>query len=112
MADFRIELERIAGNPGHFTAIEIGHYVLSIQASEGHYCTPRQTLPKATDYLSFELAIINKHSREFMHPNQSSVLREILKEESITHRIMGWVSYETIQHLIDELRSREMLKDI
>jgi hypothetical protein len=111
MADFRIELERLSESPNHFAAIQIGHYVLSIQASEGHYCTPRQTLPKGTDYLSFELAIINARTHEFMHPNQSSVLRKLLPDEA-SRPVMGWVNYETIQNLINELKAKHQSRPI
>jgi len=31
--------------------------IISIQASEGHYCTPRENCKSVNDYVSFEIAI-------------------------------------------------------
>lgn len=42
------------------SAIEIGEgFSLSIQASCGHYCTPRKTLKNLSDYEQFEILIIH-----------------------------------------------------
>jgi hypothetical protein len=42
-----------------FTAVKAGRYSLSVQGSEGHYCSPRKTLPPSL-YSDMELAIFSK----------------------------------------------------
>lgn len=56
-----------------FKSIPAGRYRLSIQASEGHYCSPRKTCAPEL-YHSMELAIF--HRGRWLQINRSKVLRE------------------------------------
>lgn len=44
-----------------FDKIKLGEYELSIQASEYHYCTPRETLENIYDYDAMEVAIFKNN---------------------------------------------------
>lgn len=44
-------------SPTMFKFLEAGPFHISIQASETHYCIPRETLPDAREYAAFEVAI-------------------------------------------------------
>lgn len=50
----------------HFKPIDLGDMQVSIQASEFHYSSPRQTLPSSDDYTQFEVALFLKG--EWFHP--------------------------------------------
>ena len=39
--------------------LKVGNYLLSIQASEGHYCVPRKSLKDIFDYMAMEVAIFD-----------------------------------------------------
>ena len=61
-------LERVPGSVTHFQQIEFGDMKLSIQASEFHYCSPRQTFASSDEYESFEVALILKD--DWFHPEK------------------------------------------
>jgi hypothetical protein len=58
-------------------AVKAGKYFLSIQGSNTHYCTPRQTLP-VDMYSSMELAIINK-TGSMVSINRSKLFRKFIR---------------------------------
>lgn len=58
----------------HFNAINVGDYLLSIQGSEGHYCSPRIT-QKVCSYDEMELAIIDKYGSMIYIRNCEKFLR-------------------------------------
>ena len=62
-------------------AIEVGRYKLSVQASTGHYCTPRVTFD-LKHYSSMELAIYNK-SGSMVSINRSSTLRKFIRYKEL-----------------------------
>ena len=53
-------------------SVKAGKYKMSVQASTGHYCSPRMTLPVGC-YTHMELAIFNK--RGWLHITRISVLK-------------------------------------
>ena len=55
-----------------FDAIPCGKYRLSIQGSEGHYCSPRTTLYPDL-YEDMEIAIFKNN--EWVHPTKSKKLK-------------------------------------
>lgn len=58
MNDFREELIEIRNDYIRiFSQINIGEYSLSIQASDMHYCTPRETFEDIYKYDSMEVAV-------------------------------------------------------
>lgn len=72
------ERER-CGSARYFEPIRIGNYELSIQASDGHYCSPRETLTQSYNYESVELAIFSVNSKRKYHNldiTKSKVFRE------------------------------------
>lgn len=87
-----------------FKPVEAGNYLLSIQASEGHYCSPRRTLNGSSDYSSFEVAVLNKRTGKIINCRKSSVMRSLpCWEELVSHgwdgTVFGWVSPDLVQDL-------------
>lgn len=76
---------------------------LSLQASYGHYCSPRKTLRDVAEYTSMEFALMdadrNFKSVTEVLPNFSR-LKEIEEYESTVY---GYVPVDLIQDLINEL---------
>ncbi|WP_317312298.1 hypothetical protein [Clostridium thermobutyricum] len=64
MKDFRkILVERKNGlDIRMFEGIKIGDYILSIQASDFHYCEPRKTLNDLNLYKAWEIGIFNSNN--------------------------------------------------
>ena len=59
--DFRDQLSVLMEDPTGFRmfkAVSFGKFSLSIQASYGHYCSPRRTLPNVADYSTFECMLM------------------------------------------------------
>lgn len=52
-------LRRIDLDPSHFAPLQIGHFEVSIQASERACSTPRVTLDTAEGYTAFQVAIFD-----------------------------------------------------
>ena len=62
--------------------------IISVQASEGHYCTPRENCKSVDDYVSFEIAIWDDNdpskgwkTREFIPDLNDDVATCIDREE-------------------------------
>jgi hypothetical protein len=81
-------------------------YSISIQASEFHYCNPRQTLDP-DKYTTMEIAIFNRRGSFFnVKKSRSKFIKdkEWLKLfESGSSPVAGYVPIETIQEIIDNL---------
>lgn len=75
----------------HLKAVKAGKYMLSVQGSSGHYCSPRQTLP-VDMYAEMELAIINE-SGSMISINRSKIF-------------MGFKRYEELLERADSLNSK------
>ena len=93
------------GTRGHILpAVSAGRYFLSIQASSGHYCTPRETVP-VTQYSSMEMCIFTATSTRFLDVRMSSTIRsfprylELLECMDAGGQVFGWVSVDLINDL-------------
>jgi hypothetical protein len=87
-------------------AVKAGNYMLSIQGSSGHYCSPRQTLPVDL-YSDMELAIINKKG-SMVSINRSKLFRKFQRYDELLDRadslnssatVYGYVSVNLLNDL-------------
>jgi hypothetical protein len=87
-------------------AVKAGKYMLSIQGSRGHYCSPRQTLPVDL-YSDMELAIINKKG-SMVSINRSKLFRKFKRYDELLDRadslnssatVYGYVSVNLLNDL-------------
>jgi hypothetical protein len=69
-----------------FDAMPCGKYLLSIQGSEGHYCSPRQTLYPDL-YEDMEIAIFC--NEEWVHPTKSRKLKAFPRYNELIERADG-----------------------
>jgi hypothetical protein len=58
----------------HFNGITAGEYTLSIQASEYHYCEPRETLEDLSQYTEMEIAIFK--NGEWVQPREDEKIKQ------------------------------------
>ena len=75
-------------------AVKAGNYMLSIQGSNGHYCSPRQTLPVDL-YSDMELAIINKKG-SMVSINRSKLFRKFKRYDELLDRADSLNSCSTV----------------
>ena len=75
-------------------AVKAGSYFLSIQGSNTHYCTPRQSLP-VDIYSSMELAIINKKG-SLVSINRSNLIRKFSRYSELVERAYSLNSKATV----------------
>ena len=61
-------LSRNPNSGAHFLPIHIGEMKASIQASENHYCSPRETFVSSDEYDEFEVALI--FDEDWFHPEK------------------------------------------
>lgn len=92
----------------HFKALPCGKYELSIQASAGHYCSPKQTYETAEGYYNFEVAI-NKRGGRMIKPRNSKVIKAFPRYDELgfdykNQMVAGWIPEDVIQDLYDYLR--------
>ena len=66
-----LKLRRIPNTP-LCENIKAGKFRVSVQASDGHYCSPRTTLDNPNDYKLFEVAIF-RHGQWVLPRKQLSV---------------------------------------
>ncbi|TYS68673.1 hypothetical protein FZC76_06925 [Sutcliffiella horikoshii] len=86
-----------------FKQVKISDEVgLSIQASYGHYCSPRKTLPLEM-YSSMELAIFK--DGEFVSVQEVTENKEVISElsEHYEGTVYGGVPVETLEKLYKDL---------
>lgn len=95
-------------------AIKIGTYRLSIQASGGHYCKPREIRDSYKDYDSFELMLTKEDETigEIINDPMISNFpryRELLDRYDGSN-VFGWVKKDVMSDLIDYLTKEIKLK--
>lgn len=82
-----------------FKHIRKGDISLSIQASYGHYCTPRKTLRNLDDYMSMEFALIDA-SGDFIRVKEILPNFKRLNEiEEYWNTVYGYVPVDLIEEL-------------
>lgn len=93
------------GSFRYFKSIPAGPYRLSIQGSEGHYCSPRITCSPEF-YSSMEMAIF--HRGRWLQVRRSKVLREFPRWNELSERaddlgsrcpVFGYVPIDLIDDL-------------
>lgn len=93
------QLKRSIGRH-HFGAVVAGNYKLSVQGSEGHYCTPRKTLD-ANQYVSMEMAIYNVKGKGMLNPRRSTVIKDFPRYNELIScydgsAVFGWLPVDVI----------------
>lgn len=81
----------IKGRPDHCPKAQIGDLKLSIQASETHYCSPRDN---AGPWLCVEVGFPNEVVEELLPYAQDA--------DTPTDTVYGWVPIEILDKLIEE----------
>lgn len=116
--EFITELEKQEENNSNdncrgFKALEAGNYTLSIQGSDGHYCSPRILSP-AANYAAMEIAIFGKQG-QWLKITKSSVLRLFPRYDELVKRadglnssttVFGYVSVDLINDLYLYLKNQ------
>lgn len=103
MKDFKRSLSR--REVSMFSSIKIGgNFAVSIQASSTHYCTPRKTLPNASDYTAFEIAIFE--DGDWISPledDRFSEIRHLIQDnyETGTCPVGAYISDDVVQKICD-----------
>lgn len=95
-----------AENPSMFLPLQVGSFKLSIQASEFHYSRPRLTLPQATDYAAFEVAILE--NGEWVQPRTDPRfhgMRWVEWFEEYLNPVAAFVPIEVIEQIARDLGS-------
>lgn len=91
----------------HFNHIKVGNVNLSIQGSQGHYCSPRETInPK--EYMSMEMAVIV--DGEWVNLENDHLFDDFDKVEDFkiyeggTEGLYGFIPVELIEDLYQYLK--------
>lgn len=88
--------------------IPIGNYELSIQASNSHYCIPRENLIDLYQYESMEVAVFK--NKEWVNLEKDSFFNEWEYRneflESYDGMVAGCISIKTIQSLCDYIEEK------
>lgn len=108
--DFRTLMQRedparVASFGNFFNQILVGDFIVSIQAGEGNYSTPREFHPTPFDYTEFEVAIFLAENHSWVIPDNSSheLFRGFENWEGATTSVAGWVDVETVQGILEFL---------
>jgi hypothetical protein len=88
-----------------FNSVKDGNYYLSVQGSQGHYCSPRETVDPDV-YSQMEIAIINKKGK-MINANKSSLLKKFERFDELMQRsdgcngamVYGYVDVDLINDL-------------
>lgn len=83
--------------------------VLSIQASEFHYCQPRKDLPCLGDYTSVEMAIFPKDGGDFLRPSELGI--EGYDDLWVGDEGAGYVPYDRAMALLEAMNAKFGEKD-
>ena len=109
MQDFRQQLTRDRRESGRweqFDTIEAGDYKLSTQASEGAYCTPRESLDDVYSYSAMEVALFTK-SGGWVHPSHiagmDSKFEDMWEPSDLRTFVGPYINVEDIQELYEFL---------
>lgn len=99
--------ERLVFSSRNFEAIKVRDYMLSVQASENHYCTPRRTLSDVYEYSEMEVALLKDN--EFVDVAEDQFFNSWERREEFLERFDGqvapYVSIEVIQSLFEFIMS-------
>ena len=103
------EVKVASGGFKCISSLKIGKYSLSIQASKGHYCSPRASFEDYNKYTSFEMLIMNRNGGDFQHKKSSIIRNYPQYSELIGHYdgggIFGWVDKDLLEDFINYLES-------
>jgi hypothetical protein len=96
-------LER--SSEAHFNPIDLGRMKVSIQASQFHYSSPRQTLPSSDDYKEFEVALFL--NGECFHPKMDDVFCQCdwSNHWSDSDNVAAGVPRADIEQMLTDLRT-------
>ena len=73
--------------------------MISVQASENHYCSPREDLLESGTYSSFEVALLDtNNANEF-------VTRDYIKDA--TDDVLGWQDRDAIDNLMVKIQEQD-----
>ena len=102
-----LDKQNLTIKPHVVNAIKVGGFALSIQASSGHYCFPREDMNSYMDYTSFELMLMKEDFRDFNF-KKSSKFKKFPRYDELLERydgsaIFGWVAVDLLEDLIDFL---------
>ena len=91
------------------SSFKIGKYKLSIQASKGHYCSPRKNLTDYNLYNSFEMLIMKENGSD-IQLKKSSIIRNYPKYYKLLsyhdgESIFGWVDKDLLEDFVNYLES-------
>lgn len=111
--DFRDELLIKGREDRYFHPIKTRNYLLSIQASDVHYCEPRRILDDIRLYKTWEIAIINNNKNEWVNIKYDEVDKEFFSKwklydefvERYDGMVAGYIETETVQSLYDFLKN-------
>lgn len=103
------EVASIYKNRKCISSFKIGKYKLSIQASEGHYCSPRKNLTDYNLYNSFEMLIMKEDGSD-IQLKKSSIIRNYPKYYKLLSHydgegIFGWVDKDILEDFVNYLES-------
>lgn len=88
----------------HFEPLNYNDFSISIQASAGNYCTPRESLEDVRQYKEMEFAVM--HNNEFIRVSDILPTFTRLNEiEKHYKTVYAYVPVELIQELLEELNS-------
>lgn len=94
----------VFGSAYTFKPVRVGPYEVSIQASEEHYCLPRENYESADSYVAFEVAIF-RDDRFFIPLDDARFKgREWAHKWSANVEVGAHVSREEVAQLIADLR--------
>lgn len=100
--DFReCLIRKLVGYSKVNNALEVNRWIISIQASENHYCYPRKNL-NIWEYESFEIALWCKKEEGMLDINK--LFPHIIDEKQYD-QVLDWVEVETIQKLWEHLHT-------
>ena len=103
------EVKVASGGSKVISSFKIGKYQLSIQASEGHYCSPRKNLTDYNLYNSFEMLIMKEDGSD-IQLKKSSIIRNYPKYYKLLsyhdgEGIFGWVDKDLLEDFVNYLES-------
>ena len=73
--------------------------MISVQASENHYCSPREDLLESGTYSSFEVALLDTNN------DNEFVIRDYIKDA--TDDVLGWQDRDAIDNLMVKIQEED-----
>jgi hypothetical protein len=100
-----------SGNHRIFEHVQFGKFFISLQASGGHYCEPRELLDSIMDYSSYEVAIFEGEKWvlptldvRFKHKAWADKFDEPFRpEDPNANSVAGWVTREEVVEMVRDL---------